>query len=224
MTIPCRANLGIDMKKFLLLLLPLLLLLSSCSDVRKFERDADGYGYTDEKSDLHYIELDAAFEPASAGEVWAEYKNEETGKTRTFRAIPELEPTRFLTDEYLNVFYAGDTPPDAASWELSMILVCKEDAIGVEDFRFTAEQAETVNAIRTLWFEGAGDDVLPFQSADYKRRIKLSCDAYPNLLYSFSFLAYDSGEAYFYDASSRRTVAVPDALAALLRPAENTEG
>lgn len=225
MMILCRGNLDIDMKKLLLLLLPLLLLLSSCSNVRKFERDAEGYGYTDTKSGLYYVELDAAFEPASAGEAWGEYKNKKTEKTRTFRTIPELEPTLFLTDEYLNVYYAGDTPPDAAKWEVSAILVCEEDVISVEDFRFTTEgDTETVNAIRSLWFEGVGDGVLPFKDADYKRRIKLSCEAYPNLLYSFSFLAYDTGEAYFYDASSRRTVAVPDTLAVLLRPAEGTEG
>lgn len=225
MTTPCRGNSGIDMKKLLLLLLPIVLLLSSCSDVRKFERDADGYGYTDTKSKLYYAELDAAFEPVSAGEIWGEYENEKTGKTRTFRTIPDLEPTLFLADEYLNVYYAGDTPLDAAKWEISLILICEEDAISVEDFRFTAkENAETVSTIRSLWFEGAGDATLPFGDAAYKRRVKLSCDAYPNLLYSFSFLAYDSGDSYFYDASSRRTVAVPQALASLLRPTENAEG
>lgn len=215
----CRGSLGIDMKKISLLLLSLVLLLSSCSDVRTFERDADGYGYTDKKSDLYYVELDAAFEPAQTGEAFGAYENKKTGATRTFSVIPDLDPALFLTDEYLNVYYAGEAPLNAAEWELSVILVCEEDVISVEDFRFTAQKdAATVAEIRSLWFEGAGDAALPFSDAVYKRRIKMSCDAYPNLLYCFSFLAYDSGESYFYDASSRRTVAVPDTLAALLRP------
>lgn len=225
MTIPCRGNLDIDMKKLLLLLLSLVLLLCSCSGVRTFERDEDGYGYTDTKSDLYYAELDAAFEPAKTGEAWGEYRNKETDVTRSFYEIPELEPTLFLTDKYLNVYYAGDEEIDAATWTLSAILVCDEDVVSIVDFRFTAEeQGQTVSEIQRLWFEGAGDAMLPFGSAAYKRRIKLTCKQYPNLLYCFSFLAYDSGEAYFYDASSRRTVAVPDTLAALLRPATAEEG
>lgn len=225
MTTPCRGSLGIDMKKFALLLLSLVLLLSSCSGLRSFERDAEGYGYTDQRSDLYYVELDAAFEPAKTGEAFGEYENEKTGATRTFSVIPDLDPALFLTDEYLNVYYAGDVPLDAAKWELSMILVCDEDVISVEDFRFTAEKdAATVGTIRSLWFEGEGDALLPFGEATYTRRIKMSCDAYPNLFYCFSFFAYDSGEAYFYDVSSRRTVAVPDTLVALLRPAKATEG
>lgn len=225
MTTLCRGSLGIDMKKISLLLLALVLLLSSCSGVRAFERDAEGYGYTDKKSDLYYVELDATFEPLKAGEPFAEYKNKETGVTRTFHEIPDLEPTLFLTDEYWNVYYAGKEPVDASKWELSAILVCDEDVISVEAFRFTAEKdAATVATIRSLWFEGAGDAVLPFSAATCKRRIKLSCEAYPNLLYCFTFLAYDSGEAYFYDVSSRRTVAVPDTLAALLLPAVAEEG
>jgi len=225
MTTLCRGSLGTDMKKFALLLLSLVLLLSSCSGLRSFERDAEGYGYTDKRSDLYYAELDAAFEPAKTGEAFGEYKNEETGATRTFSLIPDLDPALFLTDEYLNVYYAGETPLDAAKWELSAILVCNEDVISVEEFRFTMEEdAATVAAIRRLWFEGTGDAVLPFSDAAYKRRLKISCDAYPNLLYCFSFLAYDSGEAYFYDANSRRTVAVPDTLVALLRPAKAVEG
>lgn len=224
MTTLCRGSLGIDMKKFLLLLLSLVLLLCSCSGLRSFERDAEGYGYTDKRSDLYYVELDAAFEPAKTGEAFGEYENEKTGAKRTFSEIPDLDPALFLTDEYLNVYYAGETPVDASKWELSAILVCDEDVISVEMFRFTAEKdAATVAEIRSLWFEGTGDAMLPFSDASYKRRIKMSCDAYPNLFYCFSFLAYDSGEAYFYDATSRRTVAVPDALVALLRPAAAQE-
>lgn len=225
MTTPCRGSLGTDMKKIALLLLSLVLLLSSCSGLRSFERDTEGYGYTDQKSDLYYVELDAAFEPAKTGDAFGEYENKKTGTKRTFSVIPDLDPALFLTDEYLNVYYAGETPLDAAKWEPSAILVCNEDVISVEEFRFTTEKdAATVAIIRSLWFEGAGDAVLPFSDAAYKRRLKISCDAYPNLFYCFSFLVYDSGEAYFYDASSRRTVAVPDTLVALLRPAKAEEG
>ena len=225
MTTPCRGSSGIDMKKISLLLLALVLLLSSCSGIRTFERDAEGYGYTDKKSGIYYAELDAAFEPAKTGEAFGEYKNGETGKTRTFSEIPELDPAVFLTDEYLNVYYAGEGALDASGWELSAILVCDEDVISVELFRFTAEKdATTLSAIRSLWFEGTGDAVLPFRDAVYKRRLKMSSTAYPNLFYCFSFLEYDNGEAYFYDAATRRTVAVPSDLSALLHPAQVQEG
>lgn len=224
MTTLCRGSLGIDMKKFALLLLSLVLLLSSCSGLRSFERDAEGYGYTDQKSDVYYVELDAAFEPAKTGEAFGEYENEKTGAKRTFSAIPDLDSALFLTDEYLNVYYAGEEPLDAAKWELSAILVCDEDVISVEKFRFTAQKdAATLAQIRALWFEEEGDAMLPLGDAAYKCRIKMSCAAYPNLLYCFSFLAFENGEAYFYDASNRRTVAVPDTLAALLRPAAAQE-
>ena len=194
------------MKRFLLLGLTLLLLLTSCSSVRRLERDAEGYGYTDQKSGIYYAEMDACFEPARAGDVWGEYKNDKGDVTRTFRSIPDLDPALFLTDEYLNVYYAGDVAIDAS-------------VVSVENFRFSAGSDDaTVAAIRALWFESAGDAALPLGKADYARRIKLTTTAYPNLFYCFSFLAYDSGEAYFYDANSRRTVVVPEELAAQMRP------
>ena len=225
MTIRFRGSLGIDMKKISLLLLALVLLLSSCAGVRTFERDEQGYGYTDKRSDLYYAELDDAFEPAKTGDVFGEYENKETGAKRIFSVIPDLDPTLFLTDDYLNVYYAGETTIDAAKWQITAVLVCNEDVISVEEFRFTAAaDAAAVADIRALWFETASDAVLPFSSAVYKRRIKMSCDAYPNLLYCFSFLEYENGEAYFYDASTRRAVAVPDALASLLHPDEAREG
>ncbi|MBQ8357394.1 MAG: hypothetical protein IJX39_06245 [Clostridia bacterium] len=207
------------MKRFLLLGLTLLLLLTSCSSVRRLERDAEGYGYTDQKSGIYYAEMDACFEPARAGDVWGEYKNDKGDVTRTFRSIPDLDPALFLTDEYLNVYYAGDVAIDASAWQIAAVLVCEEDVVSVENFRFSAGSDDaTVAAIRALWFESAGDAALPLGKADYARRIKLTTTAYPNLFYCFSFLAYDSGEAYFYDANSRRTVVVPEELAAQMRP------
>ena len=221
MTIRSPGNLVTEMKRLLVVLLATVLLLSSCSKVNRFERDAEGIGYTDSKTDIFYKELDPCYEPAAAGETVGEYLGEEKEVLRTFRQIPGLEPSLFLTDDYLHVYYAGKDQIDAAAWTVEHVLICEEDAISVELFRYTAGKADTaIAALRAAWFVAESNERLPIGAPQISYRVKLTTAAYPNLLYSFSFFAYESGEAYFYDAFSRHTVAVPESLLSDFLPAD----
>ena len=213
------------MKRILLLLLLSALLLCSCASARPFARAEDGSGYTDTRAERFYLALDPAFEPASAGDIYGEYHDKERDVTRTFRVIPQLDHAHFLADENRIVYFAGDTDPDPATWQLTAALVCEEDAISVERLRLTAEEnGELLALLQTTWFEGEGNALLPLGAPVYTRRIKLTCAAYPNLFYCFTLHAYESGEGYFYDAVNRRTVRVPDALLAALHPDQTEEG
>ena len=212
------------MKRVFLLLMLSVLLLCSCASARPFTRAEDGSGYTDTRAERFYLALAPAFEPASAGDIYGEYHDKERDVTRTFRVIPELDHTQFLTDENLIVYFAGETAPDPAAWQLQAALVCEEDAISVERLRLTAEEhGELLTLLQTTWFEGEGGEQLPLGAPAYTRRIKLTSAAYPNLFYCFTLHAYENGEGYFYDAVNRRTVRVPDALLTALYPNQTEE-
>ena len=187
---------------FLALCLALLLLLCGCST--RFERDTDGFGYTDSKTDVHYVALPYCYEAAGAGVAVGEYTDRDHDYTTVFYEIPGLSTSLYLTDDSGAVYCAADALPDAKLWTLSAILICHEDAISVEERRL--EEEETLAMLQTLWFEGE-DAELPITRADYKRRLKMSSAAQPNLYYCISFFAYEDGTAYLHDAESDRTVA-----------------
>ena len=211
------------MKRVLLLSLALMLLLCSCSGGHKFRRLEDGRGYTDAKTNLTYIMLDAAFEPASAGETVGKYRDSKRDITVIFHEIPKLDPTQFLTDEDRNVYFAGESVPNAADWSIAAILVCEAN-VGVERARFSPDtHSATVDRIRTLWFEGENADFLSIEQADRIYSIKLASADYPNLYYSFDFLYYAGESCYFYNAVGRRAVAVPADLADLIYTSVNGE-
>ncbi|MBQ3482559.1 MAG: hypothetical protein IJA78_00080 [Clostridia bacterium] len=206
------------MKRLLPLLLALLLLLTACGKKASFERDADGMGYTDTKTEVHYRLLEPAYVPAAVGEEIGFYQDREHDFTCTFYKIPELDPSVYLTDDQRNVYVAGDALPDASGWEIAAILVCDYDEVSVERFRLTAAaDAATVAKIRTLWFEGDGSTFAPITGLVSTRRLQLMCDDYPNLFYCFTLSVYEGGDAYFSDTYTGRTVAVPAALATLLQ-------
>lgn len=204
------------MKRLLLLLLVPLLLVS-CSRTHRFTRDENG-AYTDARTDAVYVLLDTMFEPASKGEEWGVYEDEESGFTRTFSAIGSLDPKLFLADETLCVYYAGSEELKPETWTVTAALLCYQDANSVEWKRFTAaEHADVVDEVCTLWFEGEGDAELPdFETPTFKQRIKLMFAEYPSLYYCFTFAAYEGGEAFFYEIGVGRVVAVPAALSATL--------
>ena len=219
MTIRFPASSGTDMKRVLILSLSLLLLLCGCSKPHGLEKTDDGY--TDEKSGIHYVALDPSYQPAARGEVFAEYKNKDRDIVRAFYEIPQLGTDLFLCDEYWNVYYAGETAPDASLWQLKTILVCEEDGISVERSRLSAgaDDAE-IALVRVLWFGDTESVLLPITAPAYTFQIKLSGEEYPTLYYNFSMQIYENGEVYFYDAFSRRTVLLPEQLAVALCPAD----
>ncbi len=205
------------MKRLFLLCFVCVLLLCSCAKGHTFVRSEDGY--TDQKTEITYRSLDAVYEPAKGGEAVGVYEHKSSGVTREFREIPDLDPKMFLTDDTLNVYYAGSAFVTADAWEVSVILVCEEDAISVERARFSAGTDDAViERLRTLWFAEGDGTVLPTNAPKVSYRLKISGTLYPNLLYSFSFLYYESGEAYFYNPIDRHTVAVPQDLIDLLYP------
>lgn len=208
------------MKRLLLPLLALLLLFSSCGRPHTFVRSEDGTGYVDEKTDIFYRLLNEPYEPLASGETVGEYQYEKSGIVREFRVIPDLDEKLFLTDNNLNVYYAGDGMTPASQWAPALLLVCEEDAISVERKRFSAGTDDAaIQRILGLWFGESTGASLPLKEPQLSYRLKLSGTLYPNLLYCFSFLYYGEGEAYFYDPIGRHTVALPEDVTALLRPA-----
>ncbi len=203
---------GTEMKRITLtaLLLALLLLLGSCGS--RFERDAEGLGYTDGKTDVYYTALPSAFEAGRAGDAVGEYTDKKYDRTVTFYLIPELDGARFLTDDNGYVYCADPAVADAAKWQPSALLICEEDAISVEQARLTA--SEELAAFHSAWFLGEESE-LPLQKASYFRRLKMACAAYPNLYYCVNFYYYEDGSAYFYDTEAGRAVVCPEALVPL---------
>ena len=201
------------MKRILLLFLFCALLLCSCGTAR-FERDGDGYGYTDSKTGVHYTVLPSAYEAGRAGEAVGEYTDKAYGVLTTFYLIPDLDGALYLTDDNAYVYTAADPLPDAKQWNVSAVLVCDSDAISVESFRLT--QAAQIAEVKALWFEGEACE-LPMVKAIASRRLKLASADHPNLYYCFNFYAYESGEAYFYDAEAGRAVACSADLATLIK-------
>ena len=197
----------------LLLLLPLLL----CACGSRFSPDEQGTGYLDKKTDRHYLALPTAYEAASreAKETGA-YVDKAHGRTVSFYPIPGLDAALFLTDDNAFVYCAADTLPNAQNWAISAVLVCEEDAVSVEDMRLT--DPAQIAPIRDAWFAGEQTE-LPLDRADFARRLKFTCEEYPNLYYCVSFYAYEDGTAYLRDAETGRVVVCPAASAEVLRSA-----
>ncbi len=196
--------------KITALLLALLLLFAGCA--HRFSRDEDGYGYTSERTGVHYTVLDSCYEAAGVGEEFGEYTDEKYEYTTRFYEIPELDSAHFLTDESRQVYCADAQLPNAAEWTVSAVLICDEDAISVELERLS--DADEITAITALWFEGEESE-LPMGQHTLFRRIKLASEDYPNIYYCFSFYVYEDG-SYLYDINTRRAVACTEEVSALL--------
>ena len=205
------------MKRFFLCLFCLLLLLCGCEKKpAKFKLDEDGFGVTAAKGGRHYVALDATFEPKSTGNCVGEAPRKNRDALPLYE-IPGLSADVFLADDEKTVYFAGQIQPDAANWQLSAVLVCEEDVIAVEKKRLSpGENDAEIALLQQLWFGDAEPAALPIVGDATVRRIKLCCDEYPNLLYCFEAIQYDSGDTYFFERLSRKTVAVPQNLAALL--------
>ena len=197
----------------LLLLLPLLL----CACGSRFSPDERGMGYVDKKTDRRYLALPTAYE-AAAREVkeTGAYVDKKHGRTVNFYPIPGLDAALYLTDDNAFVYCAADEAPDAKNWAIDAVLVCEEDAVSVENKRLT-DPAE-IAPIRDAWFTGEQTE-LPLDKADFARRLKFTCEAYPNLYYCVSFYAYEDGAAYLRDVETGRAVVCPAASAEVLRSA-----
>lgn len=201
------------MKRFLPILFALLLLLTACTDrdAVKFVLDEDGYGCTDTETGIHYTALDLAFEPASVAAVKGIYEAKGSDYTRTYYEIPGLDPTLYLGDSERGVWCAGEAP-DPKCLTPTALLVCEEGAQSVEIYRFSAGKDDAVIAeILSLWFEGEGTEK-PEGARDFSRGIKLQSAELPGIHYCFEYFVQGEN-AYFYEIFSRRTVAVPSALA-----------
>lgn len=197
------------MKKLTLpcLLLALLLLLAGCGS--RFERDAEGLGYTDGKTDVYYTALSSSFEAGRAADEVGQYEDKKYGRTVTFYLIPDLDGTRFLTDGDGYVYCSDAQLPNVADWQLSAVLICEEDAISIEQARVT--DAAKLAAFRAAWLEGEESE-LPMQRAAYARRLKMASNSFPNLYYCISFYRYEDGSAYFYDREEKRATVCPAEL------------
>lgn len=212
------------MKRFLLLLLAVLLLFCGCN--KKLNRlEKTDQGYTDTKSGIAYAVLDPAYQPAARGEAFAEYVNEERNITRAFYEIPGLDRALFMTDEYLNVYFAGSILPDASLWQLEAVLVCVEEAISVERCRLAAGTDDAqIAALCALWFGEGEATRLPIGAPAHTFAVKFSGKEYPALYYNLTLQIYANGEVYLDEPFSGRTVLLPIELAKALCPSGTLGG
>ncbi len=191
------------------LLLSAVCLLAGCGP--QFELDADGYGLTDTKNDVHYVLLPEHYEAARAGEKIAERSE---GEPKDLYKIPSLDSEVFLADNNGYVYCAEGEEPDASEWELDRVLICDEDMVSVAISEVT--DTEALALLHRTWFEGEATE-FPFgESHVLFHRLKMSCAEYPNLYFCVSFYLYEDGSGYLYDIGvSRRVVACPPELCAL---------
>ncbi len=198
-----------------MLLFSLALSLVACS--ARFERDGDGFGYTNEKSGVHYTVLGTAYEAARAGEPVGEYRDRKHDVTKTFYEIPGLDVAQFVTDGSGAVYCADDVLPNVADFTLTALHICEEDAISLEIARIT--ESTTLTALRSAWLTGEETE-LPLDRASRSRRIKFEGAEYPNIYYCVSFFVYENGDGYLYLAEERRAVALSAELVAALLATE----
>jgi hypothetical protein len=184
------------------------LLLGGCA--HRFSRDEDGYGYTSERTNVHYTVLDSCYEAAAVGEEFGEYTDKKYNYVTKFFEIPDLDSDLFLTDESRQVYCADKEFSTVDEWQVSALLICDEDAISVELSRLT--DAAEIATVTELWFAGEESE-LPLEEIKTNRRLKLASDDCPGIYYCVNYYIYESGAAYFYDIIARRAVSVPAALA-----------
>ena len=209
------------MKKLFVLLLVLTLLLCGCSGANQFKPTEDGTGYVDTKTDRTYVMLDIAFESGAIGAAVGEYSERGKDDALVFYEITGLDSALYLADEDRNVYYAGETLPDASAWRVNEILLCEGSDGDVARLTFKEENdGAAISRIRNLWFEGEEVPFLSLTAATKMYSVKLTSPDYPNLYYCFSFLYYEGGTSYFYNSISHRAVIVPDDLVELLCSAE----
>ena len=201
------------MRKLRLLPLALALLLLLCACSSRFQRDEQGLGFTDSKTDIYYAAMSSAYEASGAGEQVGEYVDKEYDRTLPFYRIPDMDAALYLTDDYGTVYCAAQALPDASAWAVDRILVCEQDAISVAKQELTS--AQTVLAVRDAWFDGEALE-LPMEKATFVRRLKMACDEYAGIYYCIRFYQYENGEAYLYELESDRAVACPVELSSLL--------
>ena len=202
------------MKRLILLLLALLLTCTACkaNEHIAFLQDADGYGCTDTETGVHYTALPLYFEPAKVAAVRGIYTEKGSEYTLTYYEIPTLDPLLYLGDSERGVWCATQTLPTPEALTPTALLVCEEQAVSVEIYRFSAGTDDAAIAeILTLWFEGEATEK-PEGARSFTHRIKLESAELPNIYYCFDYCMWGES-AYFYEIFSGRTVAVPDALA-----------
>lgn len=196
----------------------LLLLFAGCAKEKgTFTRDEDGYGYTDEKTGLHYLIQSDTFEAARAGDEVGYYEDEKSGYTLKFHQIPDLDSEHFLTDGRGKVYCVEGESLDVSDWTITNLYVCEEDAVSVA--RGFVTDATALAAIKDCWLNGEEGE-LPLVKATHARRLKMESSEHPNIYYCFSFFVYEDGSAYFYLAEERITRAVPAGVASVLLAAE----
>ena len=222
MTTRCRENSVTDMRRFFILVLALLLLLTACNkdkssqkDLVRFLRDDDGYGVTNTESGLHYTALPLYFESVGSGEAVGEYYDADFDYSVTYHQIPGVDTTAFLVDSEMSVWFADATQqePIPSALTPTALLVCEEGVISSVLFRLNVStHADVVAEALSLWFEGEAT-VRPESAPTLLRGIKLVSEELTGIYYCFTFAMYGE-DAYFYEIFTGRTVALPAALAA----------
>ena len=220
------------MKRCLFLLLALLLCFSGCEKQAPaadesgtntvipsiFVRTEDGAGYQSTQTRVTYYLLGNGFEAAKTGAMVGNFTDTKFGYTLTFYQIPELDKDQYLADHTLAIWYAGEEAAVASELTVTDILICRDAAISVELFRFSAGTSDAeIAEIRALWFEAENaDSPSTFPVSTFS--VKLRFSELVNIFYSFDVCAYEDGSVYFRDVYTQRLVAVPAYLAQKIIP------
>ena len=146
------------------------------------------------------------------------YVNEARGYTKTFYAIPGLDPAQFLTDENMCV-YAVEDIADADLTNISTVAVHQQDAISVEVSRYEKGTDDAfIGELISLWTTGEAVEK-PLSAIAFYRSLKLHLAAPLGICYVVDFYIYENGEAVLSVPSLGRTVRASALLLDELAPA-----
>lgn len=167
----------------------------------------------DEDTEILYRALDSAYEAGRAGNEVGRFTVEKHNYINVFYAIPDMDPTLFLTDDYGDVYYAGTEEMDASRWDVDTVLICRlVGELSEVKGRFdTQNRADLVSAVHEAWFAGEdlGSEVFLLETAVACYPVKMGCAAYPNLYYAIELRVTASGSVYLTDKYGKRVV-LPD--------------
>ena len=190
----------------------LALMLTACARDAVFRTDADGYGYTNTKTGVHYTALDPAFEPLSTSELIG--MTEKGARTLTFYAIADLDASLFIADSEGSVYFSGETPPDPAAATPSALLLCERDAVSVVIARFEADTTLPATLL-SLWLDGEACELPLGQTPLQTRAVRWLSEDFAGLSFGVLYTRYESG-GYLYDMLTKRAVALTPTLTAAL--------
>jgi len=199
------------MKRFAVLLILVMLLLTSCASLVKLVPGEDG-GYIDEKNGIEYLSAPVCFEPVTLGDEYAYYKS--AGGTKVvLHQVGELSPSEWLSESYKGIgslYYASDVAlPSLAEFGADTILICVEDVITMH--MGTVDNAAVVNRIVEHISSTEPQDMPADGVNSY--HLKFKSEKYPDLYYDILYIITPDAKGWYYDRSTKSAYPAGDTMA-----------